>query len=90
MIVSTNQLAQIRDILDRLSFCVGIALRRQYADVIIGDLCSSRLMRLTLKLEDGSIIDVISVYAPTIDSEDRLKDTFFANLFTLIGPSISV
>lgn len=41
-------------------------------------------MKLTLKLEDGSGIHVISAYSPTMDSEDSTKETFYADLFTLL------
>lgn len=50
---------------------------------------SDRVISLRLHLENNNFLNLISVYAPTLDKSDELKDNFYEELtqtITLIRP----
>lgn len=61
---------------------VGFAVRNEIADQMeelpIG--INERLMTLRLKLNDYNHVTVISAYAPTLDSDDDIKEKFYFEL----------
>ncbi len=61
---------------------VGIAIRNQLItnlyELPVG--ISERLMTIRLVLANNQIATVVSAYAPTLDSEEEVKETFYACL----------
>ncbi|CAH1249934.1 Hypp8727 [Branchiostoma lanceolatum] len=75
-----------RDAIERRIHGVGFAVRTSIVNRynLVPTAINERLMTLRVPLPDNNHLTLISVYAPTLDSEDDVKESFYATLNSII------
>ena len=68
--------------LSGVGFMIKISIARKLQNLPVGH--SDRIMSLRLPIQDNKFATVLSVYAPTLQTETGVKETFFRDLHNLL------